>query len=55
MENHRALIESFYGRVLSGTTEPDRKCLLKTLRILKANLTDPCDSAAAEQRRANHG
>jgi DNA-binding MarR family transcriptional regulator len=51
----RQLGEITRGEALAGTTEPDRECLLKTLRILKANLTDPCDSPAAEQRRANHG
>ena len=51
----RRLGEITRGEALAGTTEPDRKCLLKTLRILKANLTDPCDSPVAEQRRANHG
>lgn len=40
---------------LAGMEEADRQCLLKTLRILKANLTDPCDSPVAEQKRANHG
>ena len=51
----RQLGEITRGEALAGTTEPDRECLLKTLRILKANLTDPCDSPVAEQKRANHG
>ena len=51
----RQLGEITRGEALAGTTEPDRACLLKTLRILKANLTDPCDSPVAEQKRANHG
>ena len=51
----RQLGEITRGEALAGTSKPDRECLLKTLRILKANLTDPCDSPAAEQRRANHG
>ena len=51
----RQLGEITRGEALAGTTEPDRECLLKTLRILKANLTDPCDSPVAEQKRASHG
>jgi MarR family transcriptional regulator, transcriptional regulator for hemolysin len=51
----RQLGEITRGEALAGTTKPDRECLLKTLRILKANLTDPCDSPVAEQKRANHG
>ena len=51
----RQLGEITRGEALAGTTEPDRECLLKTLRILKANLTDPCDSPVAEQKSANHG
>ena len=51
----RQLGEITRGEALAGTSEPDRECLLKTLRILKANLTDPCDSPVAEQKRANHG
>jgi DNA-binding MarR family transcriptional regulator len=51
----RQLGEITRGEALAGTTEPDRECLLKTLQILKANLTDPCDSPVAEQKRANHG
>jgi DNA-binding MarR family transcriptional regulator len=51
----RQLGEITRGEALAGTTEPDRESLLKTLRILKANLTDPCDSPVAEQKRANHG
>ena len=51
----RQLGEITRGEALAGTTEPDRECLLQTLRILKANLTDPCDSPVAEQGRANHG
>jgi MarR family transcriptional regulator, transcriptional regulator for hemolysin len=43
------------GEALVGIEEADRECLLRTLRILKANLTDPCDSPVAEQKRANHG
>jgi MarR family transcriptional regulator, transcriptional regulator for hemolysin len=51
----RQLGEITRGEALAGTTEPDRECLLKTLRILKANLTDPCDSPVAVQKRASHG
>ena len=40
---------------LAGMEDADRACLLKTLRILKANLTDPCDSPVAQHKRASHG
>ena len=42
------------GQALAGVSEADRECLLKTLRTLKANLTDTCDPPVAEQR-ASHG
>jgi DNA-binding MarR family transcriptional regulator len=51
----RKLGEITRQEAMAGMEEADRKCLLKTLRILKANLTDPCDSPVAEQKRANHG
>ena len=40
---------------LAGISEADRECLSRTLQILKANLTNACESPVAEQKRASHG
>jgi len=42
------------GEALAGVSEADRRHLLQTLQVLKANLTDACDSPVAVQKRANH-
>ncbi len=51
----RKLGELTRGEALAGIGEADKECLLKTLQILKANLTDPCDSPIAEHKKASHG
>jgi DNA-binding MarR family transcriptional regulator len=51
----RKLGDIMRREALAGTEEADRQSLVKTLLILKANLTEPCDSPVAEQKRANHG
>jgi MarR family transcriptional regulator for hemolysin len=43
------------AEALAGIADADRDCLLKTLRTLKANLTDACASLVAEHKRASHG
>jgi MarR family transcriptional regulator, transcriptional regulator for hemolysin len=40
---------------LAGLSEADREHLSTTLQILKANLTDACESPVAEQKRASNG
>jgi MarR family transcriptional regulator for hemolysin len=40
---------------LAGICEADRDRLLKTLQTLKANLSDACDPAVAEHKRASNG
>jgi MarR family transcriptional regulator, transcriptional regulator for hemolysin len=51
----RELGEITRAEALAGVSEADRGCLLKTLQVLKANLTDACDAPVAGQRRASHG
>lgn len=43
------------GEALANVSAADRKHLLKTLQVLKSNLTDACDTTVAEQGRASHG
>ena len=40
---------------LAGVSEDDGRHLLKTLEAMKANLTEGCVAAIAEQERASHG
>ena len=42
------------GEALVGVSEVDSARLLKTLQVLKANLTDACDAPVAGKNRANH-
>jgi len=51
----RRLGEVTRGEALAGVTKADTECLLRTLQVLKANLTDACDSPVAEPKRVNHG
>jgi MarR family transcriptional regulator for hemolysin len=55
LEQLRQLGDTTRAEALAGISEPDRECLLKTLRTLKANLTNACVSLVAEQKRASHG
>ncbi len=43
------------GEALAEVSEADTECLLRTLQILKANLTDACDAQVAGPKRVNHG
>ena len=40
---------------LAGVSEDDRQHLLRTLEMLKENLTQACDAPLAGQKRASHG
>jgi hypothetical protein len=51
----RRLGEFTRGEALAGVSEVDTERLLKTLKTLKANLTDACDSPVAGQKRVSHG
>ena len=43
------------GEALEGIAETDRERLLKTLLILRANLTKACDAPVAGGKRGSHG
>jgi DNA-binding MarR family transcriptional regulator len=43
------------GEALAGLSEVDRQRLSNSLQILKANLTNACESPVAEQKRASNG
>jgi MarR family transcriptional regulator for hemolysin len=51
----RKLGEVTREEALAGVSEADTERLLKTLKTLKANLTEACGSPAAGQRRVSHG
>ena len=40
---------------LAGLSEAEGLRLLETLKVLKFNLTEACDSSVERQKRANHG
>lgn len=43
------------GEALTGVSEADTECLLKTLQALKTNLMLACDAPAAGQKKVSHG
>jgi DNA-binding MarR family transcriptional regulator len=43
------------SEALAGISDADRLRLLKTLQVLKSNLTDACEASAAGRKRASHG
>jgi MarR family transcriptional regulator, transcriptional regulator for hemolysin len=51
----RKLGDMTRSEALAGVSEADRLRLLKTLQVLKSNLTETCDTWAAAQKRASHG
>lgn len=51
----RKLGDIVYGEALAGIPDADRLRLVKTLQVLKSNLTDASEKSAAGQRRESHG
>jgi MarR family transcriptional regulator, transcriptional regulator for hemolysin len=43
------------SEALAGVSEDDGQRLLKTLEVMKANLTEACEAPIAERERASHG
>ena len=43
------------GEALAGISDVDQMRLLKTLQVLKSNLTDASEKSASRQKRASHG
>jgi DNA-binding MarR family transcriptional regulator len=55
LDQLRKLGELTRGEALEGVSEADSSRLLKTLQVLKENLSAACDAPAAIERRAKHG
>ena len=51
----RKLGELVRSEALIGISEPDWSRLLETLKVLKFNLTEACDSSTEKRKRAGHG
>jgi MarR family transcriptional regulator, transcriptional regulator for hemolysin len=55
LEQVRELGDITRGEALAGIPEADRRRLLRTLQILKTNLTEACTAPVASQKQASHG
>jgi MarR family transcriptional regulator, transcriptional regulator for hemolysin len=55
LQQIRELGDVTHREALAGVSEDDGQHLLKTLQVLKENLTQACDAPLAEQERASHG
>ena len=51
----RKLGETARSEALTGLSETEGMRLLETLKVLKFNLTEACDSSVEKQKRASHG
>ena len=51
----RELGEIARSEALTGLSEAEGLRLLETLKVLKFNLTEACDSSMEKQKRASHG
>jgi DNA-binding MarR family transcriptional regulator len=51
----RKLGDVVRSEALIGVPEPDQLRLLETLKVLKFNLTEACNSSGERQKRASHG
>ena len=55
LEQAKKIGDATRAEALAGVSAADKALLLKTLQILKANLTQACEAPATEQKRASHG